>query len=626
MALPVLDGGFTGPLRIDIALRFDALGGGPSQPLVALGATDDAARLTFGQSGSSDDLLFELVQGGTTFQVIAQDVLVDAEQAVFTAQIDDSGTMAIFKDAVLLAQTAAEVPLGLPTEDVRGAETAFDAVVTDLTIEPLSPAPLDGTVVIVAHPDDDLLFMNPTIAEEITAGDPVTTVYLTAGDAGQDASYWEDRESGAKAAYALMAGVDATDWVDETVTLNVEGAPVEVQSSFLDSQPEVRLYFLRTPDGIDGGGTPAYGLGSLEQLWDGAIDQVTTVDAAMSYSADDLTQVIGAILVRHAPTDILLQDDSADIEHSDHVHTADFAESALPIFGEDVTVTRFQSYNSWGEEENLSAADVALVTEVFEAYAAFDPAVRDDGGAINEPYRDWILREYVTEQYRLLDGERIDVIVAVDPDPVDPGPEAPAPTDPSPTDPGPEDPAPTDPSPTDPGPEDPAPTDPSPTDPGPEDPTPTDPAPTGPGGWASDLYGADGAFGQLLSGSPWGATPGVPAAPDPTVPDPTVPDSTPPTDPTPTAPTGVNAFGTGGLYDQFLSGNAGKWATPTDPTPTDPSPTDPVSPDPEPTGIGPIDPFGPGGLYEAMMRADDEKWTVLDTPEDLDETVVDLAI
>ena len=37
---------------------------------------------------------------------------------------------------------------------------------------------------IVAHQDDDFLFMNPDMAVTLDAGIPVTTVYLTAGEAG----------------------------------------------------------------------------------------------------------------------------------------------------------------------------------------------------------------------------------------------------------------------------------------------------------------------------------------------------------------------------------------------------------------------------------------------------------
>ncbi|CAM5411045.1 hypothetical protein SVIOM342S_10412 [Streptomyces violaceorubidus] len=62
----------------------------------------------------------------------------------------------------------------------------------------------------MAHPDDDLFFLNPEIKKTIRAGCPVVTVYLTAGDAGKTnrakaLEYVDRREYGVRAAYAEMA-------------------------------------------------------------------------------------------------------------------------------------------------------------------------------------------------------------------------------------------------------------------------------------------------------------------------------------------------------------------------------------------------------------------------------------
>ncbi|ASP22726.1 GlcNAc-PI de-N-acetylase [Antarctobacter heliothermus] len=534
MTLSAPNGTFTGPLRIDIAVQYDSLGAGPSQPLVALGTEAGDARLTLGQLSSGDDLYFELSQGGSVYRLVAEDALISGETASFAAVIDAEGVMALYKDDTLLAKMPAEVPLALPVADLRGPATPNDATVIDLTIEPISPTMAGGDMAIVAHPDDDLLFMNPHIADTIADGDPMTTVFVTAGDAGDGSAYWEAREMGAKAAYAQMAGADPADWVDETVTLDVGGVAWEVQSSYLADDPQVRLYFLRTPDGIDGGGTDTYGFGSLERLLEGDADQITTVDGLVTYSSDDLTQVLGAIMTRHTPDDILLQDDSSEIEHSDHVHTTELAEAALPLYGEDVTVTHFTGYISWAEEENLTPDQVALVTGVFETYAAFDPFVTDDAGALREPYTDWVLREYVTEQYSIVDGERVDgPLPEDDPEPVDPDPEDPTPVDPDPVEPDPIDPA--------------------PIDPQPDPPAPEEPAPTG-----GDLFGPNGTYFQFLAGNAgkWEVAAPTEPAPDPV--DPT------PIDPTPVDPIpdpASDPFGPGGLYEQLMLSGGAKWET-----------------------------------------------------------------
>src|SRR5512135_2483446 len=73
-----------------------------------------------------------------------------------------------------------------------------------------SPAPAcrAGTVMlVVAHPDDDLLFLSPDLLHDIQRGECVRTVYLTAGNANRAATYWQRREAGERAAYAQMAAV-----------------------------------------------------------------------------------------------------------------------------------------------------------------------------------------------------------------------------------------------------------------------------------------------------------------------------------------------------------------------------------------------------------------------------------
>ena len=155
----------------------------------------------------------------------------------------------------------------------------------------------DGTIsnmAIVSHIDDDLLFMNPDIRNSIRSGGAHTTVYVTAGDAGNNAAYWQGREAGAKAAYAEMAG--ASDWVDETVTLAAGGRSFNIASSYLASQPQVRLYFLRVPDGGGGGGFGSQGYQSLQKLWRAEIDTMSSTDGHNSYSRQDLVRVIAALI------------------------------------------------------------------------------------------------------------------------------------------------------------------------------------------------------------------------------------------------------------------------------------------------------------------------------------------
>src|SRR6185312_1506213 len=73
--------------------------------------------------------------------------------------------------------------------------------------EPLARSP---KLIIVAHRDDDLLFMQPAVLEAVQSGVGVTTVYVTAGDDQRGVGYANKRYDGLRAAYGAAAG--STDW------------------------------------------------------------------------------------------------------------------------------------------------------------------------------------------------------------------------------------------------------------------------------------------------------------------------------------------------------------------------------------------------------------------------------
>src|ERR1700749_3509165 len=74
---------------------------------------------------------------------------------------------------------------------------AFNPVRTALAAAAAGP-----TLNIVAHEDDDLLFLSPDLLHAIQGGGKVRTIFVTAGDAGSGTSYWTGRQNGMLAAYA----------------------------------------------------------------------------------------------------------------------------------------------------------------------------------------------------------------------------------------------------------------------------------------------------------------------------------------------------------------------------------------------------------------------------------------
>lgn len=91
---------------------------------------------------------------------------------------------------------------------------------------PVSTARRALLMQILAHPDDDLYFMNPDTRRALDAGTPLVCVYLTAGEADglnkvpgrprpapDKAAYASARHQGLRQAYATLLGLEKfTPW------------------------------------------------------------------------------------------------------------------------------------------------------------------------------------------------------------------------------------------------------------------------------------------------------------------------------------------------------------------------------------------------------------------------------
>ncbi len=453
-----------GAFRVDAVVRFDDLDEAYWQRVFDFGDGPSSNNLLLSQVENTSTMTFAIYENTQVYRVDAENAIVEGETASWSAGVDDDGTMWIEKDGARVAEGNGVVPQVAVRENMLIGESNWpdDTPITgevsflalndntlhgeppladdpndtpDDPIDPVDPvdseepddpidpeepddptdpedpvdsvdpnAPVDpfpgGDVFVVAHPDDDLLFMNPTILTQIQGEESVAVVYLTSGDAGFDEERWGAREDGLKAAYSVMTG--ETDWVDETITIPTEDDEFDVSSSYLASAPDVRLYFLRIPDGFDGGGSPTYEFSSLERLWLGEIEETGTVDDTNVYTAETLTEVLTGIYEREGPSQLHVQDTSdlsLPTEHSDHDHGSFFAEAALNDYDESVTVTSHLGYITWSYEENIEEDLLIQVQDAFAAYAAFDPHVAGPDGEINEPYDEWLLREVIASQH-----------------------------------------------------------------------------------------------------------------------------------------------------------------------------------------------------------------------------------
>jgi LmbE family N-acetylglucosaminyl deacetylase len=251
-----------------------------------------------------------------------------------------------------------------------------------------------GTLVtVVAHLDDDLLFVNPGISDKLDAGWCVTTVHLIGGANGANFDYVKLREKGTRLAYARMAGVP-DDWIESTVMF--AGKPVH--QMVFRQQPKITLLELRLPGGAVRGGKVPLGL-----LW----DQGATLDTyPINNDGSDTTQYDRAALVATlkqilAPATAIytLNPDTVPfLEHPDHIYAARITRVTAQGLNRDIAIGYHVTYPTGGMPKNLSADDTQKKRDDVASYFAIDGD--DNGEHVFGEYQwdgNWIARRYWTE-------------------------------------------------------------------------------------------------------------------------------------------------------------------------------------------------------------------------------------
>jgi LmbE family N-acetylglucosaminyl deacetylase len=273
--------------------------------------------------------------------------------------------------SVLGGLRARRRPRALPAALVLGAMAAMTLVTT-----PASAATtcITGAVNIVAHPDDDLFFVNPLILQDIKAGKCSTTVYVTSGDAGQSASYYQKRELGVRAAYAKMAGV-ADKWSTNTVTVGSK----KVTRTTLTAKPAVTLYFMNLPDGFaDGSGSTTSGGASLEKLYKGTVTSIRTLATPReTYTRADVIDTLGRLMLAtplaSAVRTLDFGGSFGDGDHSDHHAVGRFVNDARSRYMFWAPITGYLGYTTTRLPANVAGADLQAKSDALFAYAPYDP-------------------------------------------------------------------------------------------------------------------------------------------------------------------------------------------------------------------------------------------------------------
>ncbi|WHT19655.1 PIG-L family deacetylase [Crossiella sp. CA-258035] len=260
---------------------------------------------------------------------------------------------------------------------------------------------------IIAHADDDIIFMNPDLAAGIRAKKPTVGVYLTAGETDKpDANdYAARRQAGTRSAYARMAGVP-DEWRAERLDSDRDHS---VELYTLAARPEVQLVFVNLPEDNDpraNGGKHA-----LTRLW---LDQAEALKLRTltpaggqlprpyEYTRGQVVQLLVDLLARFRPTVLRAQDPSPDPryaknwvrfnDHPDHVIAARLAAAAAREYrkaGGSAVELNYRNYNVAEAPVNLSGAEQRDKLETFGAYVPHDSDV-----SLGEPYDGWLRRQY----------------------------------------------------------------------------------------------------------------------------------------------------------------------------------------------------------------------------------------
>lgn len=248
---------------------------------------------------------------------------------------------------------------------------------------------------IVAHEDDDILFMNPDLQATINQGSCVTTVFMTAGDAGAGNGYAHSRREGSYAAYATMYHrADRWSIKDQVI----HGQSVTIAT--LQGVPRVSLIFLNLPDGnVTGKGFKNDNFESLARLQSGSIGEIAAIEGHASYDAASLEAMLLRLMNIYRPNEIRTLNYSTnqhDGDHSDHHAAGYFATQAFRVYGGAADLKSYIGYTGRSLPANVGGVELVAKEATFFAYGAYDGGVCTSVDFCNNhtAYGTYLARQY----------------------------------------------------------------------------------------------------------------------------------------------------------------------------------------------------------------------------------------
>ncbi|MDR6690178.1 LmbE family N-acetylglucosaminyl deacetylase [Microbacterium sp. 1154] len=312
------------------------------------------------------------------------------------------------------AATSSPVPTPEPPTSAPIPSATSSPTPTPPPAPPVSPAAqgCEGSSTLMtvwAHPDDDIIFANPTISDAIAAGRCVRTVFVTAGDAGKGMDYVRARELGILRAYNAMRGTDG-EWDATELTLTTG---VHARRLTPKDDPRLSVLYLRLPDGnITGAGFDLTAHATLSRLYDGTGASLAPVDGGPAVTRDQLVRSVRELASAFAPESTLTHiprgSAFAPGDHPDHSVVGTLIRDALTS---DASVgpgiRYFVGYPSENLPRNLTGAVLDSKVDTYRIYTQQDQVIRcaDRSACLQtRKFGEWLQRSYPKTEAELQMG------------------------------------------------------------------------------------------------------------------------------------------------------------------------------------------------------------------------------
>jgi hypothetical protein len=263
-------------------------------------------------------------------------------------------------------------------------------------IEPVGvPLAHSDVLLLAAHEDDDMIFMQPELLTRIGEGSSITTIYATtSGPEGRGPGVLRS----ATLAYGKIAGSQA--WDCGPIAL----ATIAVEHCRLRDRPISLIDF-----GLQDGGIYGARAESLLHLFDGSVQELAA-DTAGSVTSESIIDVFAAALEATTPDAIetLELAGSHGRDNSSHMFVAGIGLWAAARVGYSGPVTWHRGYNVEFEEPTLDGDELSVARTMLGYYDACIDQCGPCGElctALPPQHETWLARQYSTDRVRAARGK-----------------------------------------------------------------------------------------------------------------------------------------------------------------------------------------------------------------------------